>query len=368
LSQIKSFYDFDLPSLEAYFKELGQKPFRARQAFVRVYKKGVRSWSEMTEFSASLQALLEEHLSLATPKIITRQVSRDGTVKLLLELADGERIETVLMPDEERLTQCVSTQVGCAMGCKFCRTAESGLTRHLTAGEIVGQVILAGDEGGADGSDGSEGSDGSDASGGSGSRVTNVVFMGMGEPLHNFDATVRAFAILSSDHGLTMSKRRMTVSTSGLVDAMKKLPEDMVEHLAISLNATTDEVRDEVMPINRRYPIAELIGTLKEMSGKKRARVTIEYVMLGGVNDSLEDAKRLVRLLSGFKNKVNLIPFNPHGDSKFKAPTAEAVRAFQQYLMDKNCLAMIRKSRGDDILAACGQLKADDKKDTEGDN
>jgi 23S rRNA (adenine2503-C2)-methyltransferase len=343
LSQIKSFYDYDLPALEVYFKELGQKAFRARQAFVRVYKKGVRSWSEMTEFSAELQALLEEHLSLATPEIITRQVSSDGTVKLLLELVDGERIETVLMPDEGRLTQCVSTQVGCAMGCKFCRTAQAGLTRHLTTGEIVGQVILGTDEGGL-------------------GRVTNVVFMGMGEPLHNLDATVASFGILSSDHGLTMSKRRMTVSTSGLVDAMKKLPEDVVEHLAISLNATTDEVRDRVMPVNKRYPIAKLIETLTQMSKDTRSRFTIEYVMLGGVNDSLEDAKRLVKLLSGFKSKVNLIPYNPHDGSDFKAPSAESVRTFQQYLMDKKCLAMIRKSRGDDILAACGQLKAEDKK------
>jgi len=334
-------YDLDLSGMEALFAELGEKPFRARQAMSWLYKRDAASIGEITEFSAALRAKLEKRAVLILPRLVERQQSKDGTVKLLLEMADGERVETVLIPDEERLTQCVSTQAGCAMGCRFCRTASAGLTRHLTAGEIVAQVVAAGRYGGFPG------------------RVTNIVFMGMGEPLHNFDNVVRAFSLLCEDHGLNITRRRITLSTSGLVDAMKRLPPEMVAALAVSLNATTDAVRDEIMPVNRRYPIAALLGAMKELPLPPRARYTIEYVLLGGVNDSPEDAKRLAKLLAGMRCKINLIAYNPHEASPYRAPSAAAVERFQTYLLEKHFTAVLRKSRGEDILAACGQLKAE---------
>lgn len=334
------FYDFDPPALEDFFRGLGEKPYRARQALHRVYRKGARSFAEMTEFPAALQQRLAETLSLELPQVRERQVSRDGTVKLLLEMRDGECVETVLMPDEDRLSQCVSTQAGCAMGCKFCRTASLGLTRNLSAGEIVGQVLAG------------------EAESGFGRRVTNVVFMGMGEPLHNLEATARAFGLMTSDHCLAIGKRKISISTSGLVDAMKRLPEEMLPSLAVSLNATTDEVRDRIMPVNKRYPIAALLKTLRELPMPPRARYTVEYVLLGGVNDSLEDAKRLTKLLAGVRCKINLIPYNPHEAGEFAAPDPEAVARFQAYLLEKDFTTFLRKSRGSDILAACGQLKA----------
>jgi len=327
--------------MEEFFLSLGEKKYRAGQCAVRMYRKGALDFEEMTEFSAKLRALLAERATLWLPKVIDRQQSHDGTVKLLLELADGERVETVLIPDGERHTQCLSTQVGCAMGCRFCRTATAGLTRNLTPAEIVTQVIAAQLEGGF------------------GKRVTNIVFMGMGEPLHNFEGTVKAFNILSSDYGLTIAKRRITVSTCGLAAKMRELPVEMLPSLALSLNATTDEVRMRIMPVTRAHPIAELIETLKALPLPSRARYTIEYVLLGGLNDTMEDAARLVRLLSGVPSKINLIPYNPHGDSDFAAPDPEQVERFKRYLLDKNFVAVTRKSKGDDILAACGQLKAE---------
>jgi 23S rRNA (adenine2503-C2)-methyltransferase len=334
------FFDFDLPSLEAFFIGIGEKKFRAGQAMVRVYRKGARDFEGITEFSAALKKRLEERLSMALPRVVERQESRDGTVKLLLELADGERVETVLIPDEDRLTQCISTQAGCAMGCRFCRTASLGLSRSLSAGEIVSQVLVG------------------ETGGGFNRLPSNVVFMGMGEPLHNFDNTVRAFSILNSDYGPNIGKRRLTVSTCGLVDAMRRLPAEMIGCLAISLNATTDELRDRIMPVNKRYPLAELIAALRELPLPPHGRFTIEYVLLGGVNDTPEDARRLVKLLSGVKCMINLIPYHPHEESDFAAPTPEAVWRFQSYLLEKDFTAVLRKSRGEDIYAACGQLRA----------
>ncbi len=335
-------FDHDLPGLERVFERWGEKRFRARQVMNWLYKKGVTRFEEMTDLSAALRERLGREATAALPRIAAEQTSRDGTVKLLLELADGERVETVLMPDDGRVTQCVSTQVGCAMGCAFCRTGTLGLRRHLTAGEIVAQVVVGQARVGPD------------------RRITNVVFMGMGEPLHNFDNVVRAFRILSSDHGLNITRRRLTVSTAGLADRIRRLPPEMLGSLAVSLNATTDEVRDRIMPVNRRFPIQELLEALRESPLPPRDRYTVEYVLLGGVNDSPDDARRLVKLLSHVRCKVNLIAYNPHGDSPFERPRPEAVEAFRKILLDKNFTATLRKSRGEDILAACGQLKAEE--------
>jgi 23S rRNA (adenine2503-C2)-methyltransferase len=338
----------DLPDLEAFFRQLGERPFRAKQLMQWVFKRGAVSFEAMTSLPRELRARLAESAVLDVPRAVSEQRSLDGTAKLLLELRDGERIETVLIPDGDRLTQCVSSQVGCGMGCAFCRTSSGGLRRNLTAAEIVGQVVLG------------------QIQAGEGRRVTNVVFMGMGEPLHNLDAVVRAFRVLSSDHGLNITKRRLTVSTCGVVDAMKRVPADLLSSLAVSLNATTDEVRDRIMPVNRRYPIARLLGALRELPLPPRARFTIEYVLLGDLNDSAEDARRLARLLSDVRCKVNLIPYNPGGAREFKIPSPERVAAFQRHLLEKNFTAVLRRSRGQDIHAACGQLRAESVEDTAG--
>jgi 23S rRNA (adenine2503-C2)-methyltransferase len=332
---------FDHPDLAAFFCSLGERPFRAGQVMQWVYKRGARDFATMTDISKGLRERLAGSLRLSLPEVLREQRSEDGTSKLLLALADGARIETVLIPDEDRLTQCVSSQSGCAMGCVFCDTAAAGAGRNLTAGEIVGQVLLG------------------EARAGPSRRVSNVVFMGMGEPLLNRDNVVRAFRVLSDDHGLNITKRRLTVSTCGLVDEMKRLPADVLPSLAISLNATTDELRDRLMPVNRKYPIPALLEALRKMPLPPRARYTIEYVLLGGVNDTTADARRLVKLLSGIRCKVNLIPYNPAPWSSLAAPAPEAVEAFQSYLLGKNFTAVLRKSRGRDIAAACGQLRAD---------
>lgn len=335
------FYDLDSEGARALFGELGEKPFRGKQLLERVYHQGVGDPALMTEFSAPLRQKLAHTLDFSLPALVERQVSVDSTVKLLLRLSDGELVETVLIPDEERLTQCVSTQAGCAMGCAFCRTGEAGLTRNLSSGEIVAQV-----EAGA-------------LHSGFGRRPTNIVFMGMGEPLHNFDNTVRAFDALTGEWGLGLGRRKITVSTCGLANRIAELPARVVGSLAVSLNATTDEVRDRIMPVNHSFPIATLVETLEKLELAPRERITIEYVLLGGVNDSSQDARRLVRLLSRVRCKVNLIPYNSQGESAFTAPTPEAVTAFQTILLDKEMVAVVRKSRGQDILAACGQLKAE---------
>ncbi len=335
-------FDHDLAGLESFFRGMGERPFRARQVMHWVYKRGVTDFRAMTDLSAALRRRLEQAATLTLPRVVREQVSRDGTVKLLLELADGERVETVLMPEGHKVTQCVSTQVGCAMGCAFCRTGTLGLRRHLTAGEIVAQVVVGQRRAGPD------------------RRITNVVFMGMGEPLHNLDNVLRAFRILSDDHGFNITRRRLTISTAGLADRIRRLPAEVLPSLAVSLNATTDETRDRIMPVNRRFPIAELLEALRDRPLPPRARYTIEYVLLGGVNDTPGDARRLVRLLSHLRCKVNLIAYNPHPESPFRRPDPDRVEAFRRYLLEKNFTATLRRSRGEDILAACGQLKADE--------
>jgi 23S rRNA (adenine2503-C2)-methyltransferase len=259
----------------------------------------------------------------------------DGVRKYLFTLEDGEAVESVLIPDEGRNTLCVSTQVGCAMGCEFCLTGTFKLKRNLTTAEIINQVCAAKKD----------------------AEIRNIVFMGMGEPLQNLDNLVRAIDIMLDGNGLQLSNRRITVSTCGLVPQMAELGSRVTINLAVSLNATTDELRSQIMPINRKYPLKELLKACREFPLPSSRKITIEYVMIGGLNDSLEDAKRLLKLTSDIPNKVNLIPFNEHEGCGFKSPSQAAVDAFHKYLIDRNVTVITRSSRGGEISAACGQLK-----------
>ncbi len=328
----------NIKEIEHFLKGFGQPPFRARQLVHWIYEKFVQSIEEITEFSKELRERLSEKAYISNLEILDKQKSKDGTEKFLFQLHDRETIESVLIPDEQRLTLCISSQVGCAMGCRFCLTGRLGLRRSLEAHEIVDQIISV-------------------------SRyiypkkITNIVLMGMGEPLANFENVVDALWRIT-DY-MKVSPRRITLSTAGIVPKILELPEfaPMI-NLAISLNATTDEVRDYLMPINKIYPIKELLNACRKFPLPPRRRITFEYVMLKGINDSLEDAKRLILLLKGIPCKVNIIPFNPYEGSEFQRPDDKRVMDFQKMLIDSNITSLIRKSKGQDILAACGQLKA----------
>ncbi|HUJ75221.1 MAG TPA: 23S rRNA (adenine(2503)-C(2))-methyltransferase RlmN [bacterium] len=330
---------FTLPALTAWLTAHGQKSFRARQIFRWLYQKHVASFEEMTDIAKPLRALLAQSFSLGSLEPAAQADSADGSRKFAFRLGDGKRIESVLMPNATHYTLCVSTQVGCAMGCAFCMTARMGLERNLTAGEIVAQVVACAraipDE----------------------KILRNLVFMGMGEPFHNYDNLVAALDILGEDHGFGFSWRRMTVSTAGLVPAIRRFGQDQVRaNLAISLNGASDEVRGRLMPVNRRWPLAELLAACREFPVESRTRLTFEYVLIQGITDSLADARRLVKLLHGMKCKVNLIPYNAGPDHPFQAPPPEHVRAFQEELLNRGLLATVRISKGQDIAAACGQL------------
>jgi 23S rRNA (adenine2503-C2)-methyltransferase len=317
--------------------ELGEPSYRADQVFRWVHERGVRSLDEMTNLSKSLRAALAERATLGTLEVDRVQESADGTRKLRLLTRDGKAIESVLIPDGDKLTQCISSQVGCALDCKFCATATMGLVRNLDAGEIVDQVYRA-----------REVVD---------RRITNLVYMGMGEPLHNYDELVKSLRLLAHEAGANFSHRRITVSTVGLVSGIAKLGrEDLQVNLAISLNASNDEVRRRIMPVNKRWPIAELLDAIRQYPLDRRRRVTFEYVLMAGVNDSLADAARLARLLRGMKCKVNIIPWNPHPHAPFQRPSDEAIEAFQNEVKRLGLPAYLRTPRGDDIDAACGQL------------
>jgi 23S rRNA (adenine2503-C2)-methyltransferase len=391
--------DLTLEETEAYVQRLGLPRFRAGQIFRGVHQRAAESLDELTDLSKALRERLAAETMIGRLETAREQVSRDGTRKLALRTHDGRLIETVLIPDGDaaapdddlevtetisatpatrggrrrpipadvpehlrdalfpqrpKLTQCVSSQVGCALDCSFCATAQLGFARQLTASEIVDQVYraealmrqLTDDDptrrAGAD-------------------HVTNLVFMGMGEPLHNYSNVVRALSILTHSLGAGFSWRRITVSTAGLVPAVEKLARERLRvNLAVSLNATTDAVRDEIMPINRKWNIARLLEAVRRVPLERRRRVTFEYVLLGGVNDSDEDAARLPRLLRGIPSKVNLIPWNPHAKSPFRRPSDDRVHAFQATLRAAGLPVYVRRSRGDDIDAACGQLAARD--------
>ncbi|TRO79500.1 23S rRNA (adenine(2503)-C(2))-methyltransferase RlmN [Trichloromonas acetexigens] len=325
-----------LEELSALLAERGQKPFRAKQIMRWIYGRGVTAFADMTDLAKDFREDLASWATISdwSPELV--EESRDGTKKYLFRLADGQTVETVRIPMEnERATLCISTQVGCAMQCSFCLTGTFGLVRDLEPGEIVNQVCAALKDG----------------------PVQNLVLMGMGEPLHNLDNVVKALQILYLEEGLNYGVRKVTLSTSGLVPQMRELGERIRVNLAVSLNATTDAVRNELMPINRRYPLKELMAACRDFPLQPRQRITFEYILIRDVNDSLQDAKRLVTLLHGIKAKVNLIPYNEHEGSPFKAPTAEAIEAFQSYLLNRNIVAIRRASKGQDISAACGQLK-----------
>jgi len=325
------------PELERYLSDLGKERYRAAQVMKWVHQSAVDSFENMTNLSKSFRAELDLRARIFRPKVVASLASEDATKKFLFELYDGRKIETVIIPGEDHDTLCVSTQVGCAMGCTICRTAQMGLVRNLTAGEIVSQLLEVRRQT-------------------PDSRITNVVFMGMGEPLANFGETVKAVEILCHPNGPQISWRRLTVSTVGLVPRIRELGATVRVKLAVSLNAVTDEQRSAIMPVNRSYPLSELLAALKEYPLDRGHRITIEYVLLDRFNDSDADARQLVRILNPIRAKVNLIPFNDESSEQLRAPRPERVLRFQEILLSKSLTAIIRKSRGRDILAACGQL------------
>jgi 23S rRNA (adenine2503-C2)-methyltransferase len=333
--------DLQLHEMRALLAAEGEPAFRAKQLCHWVYKRQATALRQMTDLPECLRQWLQERVYISTLRVLRSQQSADGTEKYLFGLEDGNQIETVLIPAEDRRTLCVSTQVGCAIGCRFCLTAQGGLVRSLRPAEIVGQVLYFQEPGKAP------------------SRTfTNVVFMGMGEPLDNFRGTVQALRILTADWGLEISPRRITVSTSGLVRRLEAFGrEDLKVNLAVSLNATTDAVRTQIMPINKAYPIATLLEACRAVPLAARQRITFEYVLLAGVNDTLADAQRLVTLLRGLRCKVNLLPFNEIPGVPYRRPSPDTVQQFQAYLLQHHISAFIRQSRGRDISAACGQLR-----------
>jgi 23S rRNA (adenine2503-C2)-methyltransferase len=331
--------NLDRQALETALEERGHKRFHARQVFSWLYKRGVTDVSAMTDLSRELRAALAQEFTITTPTVAARETSTDGTEKFLLRLADGRQLESVFIPDTPSMTFCISTQVGCAMACAFCLTGKMGLVRNLTAGEIAGQVrVLAGALDMRD-------------------QKFNIVLMGMGEPLHNYDETMRALRMLNDEHGFAMSPRRVTLSTVGLLPALEKLArEPVMPNLAISLHAPTDLLRGELVPLNKKYGVAEIIAACKRFPMTKRSRITFEYVLLAGVNDSLDDARKLAKVLAGVKSKVNLIPLNAAPGIPFERPSDEAIDRFARVLADRGLIVSVRKSRGRDIRAACGQL------------
>ena len=329
----------ELHELELALGGLGRPRFHGRQIFQWVHKRGVTEFAAMSDLSRELRAQLAGAMTVTTPEVVRVERSTDGTTKFLLRLADGRHIESVFIPDTPANTFCLSTQVGCAMKCAFCLTGRMGIDRNLTAGEIVGQVrVLARELGLLE-------------------ARFNIVLMGMGEPLHNYDATMKALRILADEHGLAVSPRRVTLSTVGVLPALERLAtEPFMPNLAISLHSTTEEQRDLLVPINRKYGIEELLDACRRFPLKRRERITFEYVMLRDVNDSAEDARRLVRLLTGIKAKVNLLPLNEAAGIPFQRPSDEAVNRFARILAERGVTVSVRKSRGRDIRAACGQL------------
>jgi 23S rRNA (adenine2503-C2)-methyltransferase len=331
--------DFDRKGLAAFFVGLGEKPFRATQLLKWIYQEDVQDFDLMSNLSKSLRAYLAENCCIETPEIVIEQIASDETRKWVMQTHCGNRIETVFIPEEGRGTLCVSSQIGCALACSFCSTAQQGFNRNLSTSEIIGQVFAAQKRLGTT------------------AKITNVVMMGMGEPLLNFDNVVAAMNLMMDDFTYGLSKRRVTISTSGVVPAMYRLSEVCDVSLAVSLHAVRDELRDELVPINKKYPLKELMEACRDNAKiAPRRTVTFEYVMLAGVNDSMDDARGLIKLLKTVPAKINLIPFNPFPNSLYRCSSKDTMNQFKTLLNDAGIVTTIRKTRGEDIDAACGQL------------
>ena len=337
-----------------------QRKMRTQQLWHWMYVRGAQTFAEMTNVSKDMRAELEKHVTVDRPEVVAEQISNDGTRKWLLRLPSGNNlekpheVECVYIPETDRGTLCVSSQVGCTLNCSFCHTGTQRLVRNLTAGEIVGQIMVARDRL----------NDWADRETPHGNRlITNIVMMGMGEPLYNFDAVRDALLIVADNEGIGISKRRITLSTSGVVPNIVRTGEEIGVMLAISLHAVRDELRNELVPLNRKYPISELMQACRDYPGATNAkRITFEYVMLKGVNDSLDDAKLLVKLLKGIHAKINLIPFNPWPGTKYECSDWDQIEKFSEYVFNAGYSSPVRTPRGRDILAACGQLKSETEK------
>ncbi|MEL6477406.1 MAG: 23S rRNA (adenine(2503)-C(2))-methyltransferase RlmN [Pseudomonadota bacterium] len=349
----RSLIGLDRAGLAAALSEIGvperQAKMRLTQLWSWIYQKGVAEFDQMTNLAKGFRADLAEAFTLARPEMVTRQVSRDGTRKYLLRIAGGHEVEAVYIPEEDRGTLCVSSQVGCTLTCSFCHTGTQKLVRNLTAGEIVGQILVARDDLG----DWGHRADGR-------RLVSNIVLMGMGEPLYNTDNVRDAMRVAMDPEGLSLSRRRITLSTSGVVPEIPRAGAEIGTLLAISLHATSDEVRDRLVPINKKWPIAELLAACRAYPRLSNAeRITFEYVMLKGVNDSDADARRLVKLIAGIPAKINLIPFNPWPGAAHERSDWERIEAFAEIVNRAGYASPVRTPRGEDILAACGQLKSE---------
>jgi 23S rRNA (adenine2503-C2)-methyltransferase len=330
--------DLSLPEIEAFIASLGKEKYRARQIMKGLYGQGARSFGEMTTLAQAFRERMEELFIFSEPGLDRIQTSADTTKKVLFRLSDGLAVESVLIPGRTHWTACISTQAGCAMGCRFCLTGSQGFKRNLLPSEIVGQMTML------------------RRHTPEGPEIKNIVIMGMGEPLANYANTVKAIGILNSDYGLGFSNRKITVSTCGLAPMIVQLGKDVCVNLAISLNAPDDRLRSELMPVNRQYPLAMLLQACRDYPMPGRRMLTFEYILMAGVNDSPHDAEKLARLLRGLRCKLNLISFNEFPGSPFRTPSPETVSAFQQILLDHHYTAILRASHGRDILAACGQL------------
>lgn len=336
--------DLTQAQLEDFFAQLGEKPYRAQQFLRWVHQAGMRDFSLMTNFGKVLREKLSEVASIDLPEVTLRKNSNDGTRKWLLKLACGNAIEMVFIPELTRGTLCVSSQVGCGLNCSFCSTAKQGFNRDLSVGEIIGQVWLAAREL-------------SQAEGRHDRAITNIVMMGMGEPLLNFDNVVAAMDLMMNDHAYGLSKYRVTLSTSGVLPALERLKETSPVALAVSLHAPNDSLRNQLVPLNKKYPLADLMALCKNyFSKEKKRKVTFEYVMLKGVNDQPEHAQQLIKLLKDVPSKVNLIPFNPFPYTEYECSSQASIDAFRNILVSKKINTITRKTRGQDIDAACGQL------------
>jgi len=336
-------FDLDEVRMRAFFESIGEKPFRAQQLLKWIYHQGVTDFDRMTNLSVDLRQRLQRLAEVTPPRILSEQVSLDGTTKWLIGFGGGNAVETVFIPETSRGTLCISSQVGCALNCTFCATGAQGFNRNLSTAEIIGQVWLAARALGHE-RNGTR-------------RITNVVLMGMGEPLLNFDAVVPAMSLLRNDLGFGFAAKRVPLSTAGLVPGIDRLRETIDVALAVSLHAPEDRLRETLVPLNRKYPIKELMRSCSDyVSDKHKRTVTFEYTLIDGVNDHPEHARQLVKLLRRLPSKLNLIPFNPFPGTRFRCSTEERIREFQEIVMAGGLIATVRKTRGDDIDAACGQL------------